>query len=91
MRIIDRKQGKYIIDELNSIILESYYANNTFYCCFKVENSLIIMSERMFDDKLEFNLLFINTSESDTTGGIEDIPEVISHKLSSQHAVLKKE
>ena len=43
----DAEKGQYILDEDNTIMLDYYYSDNTFYCVFEVENVLLTSIYRM--------------------------------------------
>ncbi len=95
LKMIDKEKGHYQIDEKNSIVIDSYYRNETFTSFFEVNKSVIITSHRREGDGIEFEIIASLLDPISTTGnGIIDdeaIPEVISYPIKGrQRCILKK-
>ena len=89
----DKTNGQYIIDENNGILLQASVFDNSIYSMFEVNESLITTTEKFYDDYMDFEIMFTNTSKVITTGkGTEEIPEVKVYPiLGTQKARLYKE
>ncbi|MBD3724213.1 MAG: hypothetical protein IE891_05395 [Flavobacteriaceae bacterium] len=89
----DKTTGNYIIDENNGILLQASVFDNSIYSMFEVNESLITTTEKFYDDYMDFEIMFTNTSKVTTTGkGTEEIPEVKVYPiLGTQKARLYKE
>ena len=89
----DKTTGNYIIDENNGILLQASVFDNSIYSMFEVNESLITTTEKFYDDYMDFEIMFTNTSKVITTGkGTEEIPEVKVYPiLGTQKALLYKE
>jgi len=72
----DAAKGHYVIDEKNSILLDSYLYKNVLTSRFSVNNSLLIVNYSFFSDRIEFQILFGSLEDVITTG--EEVTEVES-------------
>ncbi len=93
--LVDAKKGHYQIDEKNSILIDSYYRNDTFTSFFEVNKSVIISSYRKEDNTIEFEILASSSEPISKTGKevivSEEIPEVLSYPITGrQRCILKK-
>ncbi len=81
LKSIDRAKGVYVIDEQNSIGLESYLIGQTLYSWFEVEGNLLTtMVEPLEDGRLLYEIVSGKSEPVSTTGQQivegEEIPEV---------------
>ncbi|MEM6965303.1 MAG: hypothetical protein AAF573_11090 [Bacteroidota bacterium] len=95
LKTINAEEGIYVIDEKNSIILESYLYHNKLISRFEVQGNLLICTYEKRKDQLIFEVMAGADQAINTTGGKEmdgdTIPEVRSFSMSvSQRAILKK-
>jgi hypothetical protein len=94
--IVDRQKGHYKIDEKNSILIDSYFHNNSVLTSFfEVAESNIIASYSKKDDDIIFEIISSKTEPVSRTGNTkykdEDISEVLSFKVNGrQRGVLKR-
>jgi hypothetical protein len=80
--------GLFKLNEQNSIILNMFYFNDSFYSIYAVGKGLITARYELKDDKIYFEITSANT-EGKSTGGVEDIPEVTDYPVHTvQKAVL---
>ena len=88
----DTQKGKYIIDEKNSILLETYFSQDVITSVFEVEGNQIISVYRLENDTLIFENTTIKPAKVLKTGaGDKDTPEVKIYPVAGfQRAVLKK-
>ena len=96
LRAIDAENGVYVIDEQNSIILESYLFDNKLVSWYVVMESLILATFEKKEEEIIFEILAGSEKPISITGGQkieeEDIPEVKTMPFNvMQRAVLKKE
>ena len=99
---IDAKSGKYLIDEKNTIQLESYLFQNKLYSRFEVMGNWLLCSYEKIGEQILFEIISGKNEAISNTGGQkfegEDIPEVkafpiVIHqqaKLSRKELVEKK-
>lgn len=89
----DKAKGQYLIDENNGIVLQASVFDNGIFSMFEVNGSLITTTEKFYDNYMDFEIMFTNTSKVETTGkGTEEIPTVkIYPILGTQKAILFKE
>ena len=95
LKIVDVLKGHYLIDEKNSIIIDSYYKNDIFTSFFEVMNSYIISSYTKENEDIVFEIISGDGNKTTSSGNKnvegEEIPEVISYLVNGrQKAVLKK-
>ncbi len=57
LRTIDKKNGKYVVDEKDGILLEANLFENTLVSRFEVENSLLDISYKLDADKIVFEVI----------------------------------
>ncbi|HHS95715.1 MAG TPA: hypothetical protein ENJ45_03930 [Phaeodactylibacter sp.] len=94
LKTVDAEKGHYIIDEHNSIIIESYLFDNRLVSWYTVMGSLILASFEKKEEEIEFLILAGSEKPVSTTGGTkideEDIPEVKTMPFNvMQKAVLR--
>lgn len=88
---INPTKGQYQIDEKNSIVLDAFYANNTFISHFEVAGNIIISTYRLDKLQIRFQNIVAKSELLQVSGGAENSPEVLSQKVVSlQTAVLSK-
>lgn len=95
LKIVDAEKGVYVIDEKNSIELESYLLGNKLYNRFLVAESLLLCTYEKVGDKMIFEVISGKNEAVSTTGGEvvdgEEIPEVKTYPIIvSQRAELKR-
>jgi hypothetical protein len=95
LKIIDRSNGHFVIDELNTIVIDGYYKSGIFTSFFEVMDSYIISTYTKRDDDLIFEIIAANGKQPRITGNQnfngEDIPKVKAFNVNGrQRAVLKK-
>ena len=95
LRTVDSKKGLYILDEKNSIAIESYLIGNKLFNNYAVEGNALLTTTEKLGDSLVFEIIFGKEAPVSTTGGEkvkeENIPLVKSFPvLLNQKAVLKK-
>lgn len=95
LQIIDAQKGKYVVNELNSILIDGTYRNGIFTTFFEVEKSFIIAEYTKIENGIEFNLISAQNnpkSSGNTDFKGEKIPEVLSYPVNGrQKAILYKE
>ncbi len=89
----DSSKVHWQINENNGIIIDQYWVADKLTGAFTVQNSTIINSYRMEDDKLIVEFYSIGAKPIATTGlGTKDSPSVDSYKVGSyQKAVLRRQ
>jgi hypothetical protein len=92
LKAVDTAKGHWVVDENNSIILDSYWIGNRFTGAFSVQNSTIVDQYWLETDGLHAEFITYTTKPIATTGGTSaDIPPVDSYQIKSvQRGVLKK-
>lgn len=96
LKMIDSTKGHYIIDERNTIEIDSYYKMQTFTSFFEVMNSYIISTyTKNNNDDILFEIIAASTNKPSIAGNSkykgEEIPEVKSYFINGrQRAILKK-
>jgi len=97
IKCVDASKGVYIIDENNSILIDTYYKNKTLTSYFEVMGSAILTSyEKTSEDVITFDLFSMNSKKHTISGGEnkdeQEIPEVKSVLVNGrQKAVLHRE
>jgi len=95
LETIDASKGQYLIDEKNSIKIESYLLHNRLVSWYVVANNLIYISYEKKGDELHFEVVAGKQEAVSTTGNTkeseEEIPEVITYPIGTlQNAILRK-
>lgn len=92
LKQVDAAKGHWIVDENNSIILDSYWIGNRFTGVFSVNNSTILDQYWIEQDGLHVEFISYETAAVSITGGTSnDIPPVSSYKIKSlQRGVLTR-
>jgi hypothetical protein len=92
LQAADTAKGHWVVDEKNSIVLDSYWIGNRFTGAFAVQNSTIVDQYWLEADGLHVEFLTYATKPIATTGGTSaDIPPVDSYEIRSvQRGVLKR-
>jgi len=96
LKIIDEEKGLYVIDEKNSIELESYLFQNRLISRFEVNRNLLTCTYEKQGDQIIFEVIAGSQKEVSVTGGEEfeglSIPPVRAYPISvSQRAILIKQ
>ncbi len=94
LKLVDASKGHYIVDERNSILIDTYYRNGVLTSFFEVEKSFIISEYTKIGEEIHFDIISginqpILSGNSEQKG--ELIPEVMSFPINGrQEAVLIK-
>ena len=72
----DPAAGHYVVDEKNSILIDSYLVEDTLCCQYSVAGSFITVLYRKEGQRIHFELISAGLDDASTTGGVEDIPDV---------------
>ncbi len=90
---VDTAKGHWVVDERNSIILDSYWIANRFTGVFAVGGSTIFDAYWIDAEGLHVEFVTYNSKPLNTTGGnSKEIPPVESYQIKSvQRGVLKKQ
>jgi hypothetical protein len=92
LKVKDKAKGEFIIDENNGILLNAKLFDNKLYSVFEVQGNLLITTERFYDDKMEFEIIFSGKDAKLISEGNEETPAVTSYPvLVSQKATLLKQ
>jgi hypothetical protein len=89
---VDAEKGSYILDEDNTIKLDFYYADNTFYSVFQVEDAILTSRYTLENESIIMEVLSSNFKTPTITGKDSgDIKEVKSYPVFvTQKAILTK-
>jgi len=95
LQTIDASKGQYLIDEKNSIKIESYLFQHKLVSWYAVAKNQIYIAYEKKGEELHFEVVAGKQEAVSTTGntkdGEEDIPEVITYPLGTlQSAILKR-
>ncbi|HAI76354.1 MAG TPA: hypothetical protein DCM08_08900 [Microscillaceae bacterium] len=87
----DPAVGHYLIDEQNSILLDSYLVNQRLISAFDVSNNRLMAIYHFQPEQIVFTILSSGGEYLRQSGGSNDTPLVDSFKLQAfQEAVLKR-
>jgi hypothetical protein len=90
--IVNRKEGRYLVDEKNSIKIDAFLVGRALHTVYSVGGSLITMAYSKKGDDLHFELVSSKLKEPILSGGKGDVPAVSTYPVEVvQHAGLKKE
>lgn len=89
---VDTAKGHWVVDERNSIILDSYWIANRFTGVFAVGGSTIFDAYWIDDEGLHVEFVTYGSKAINTTGGTsKEIPPVESYQIKSvQRGILKR-
>ncbi len=89
----DKKQGVYLLDELNGIQLDCQVIDNKMYFLFQVKDSLLTTFVTFEKDHLYFEIIATDVKNKNSSGGQdEETPEVFSYPINVvQKAILIKQ
>lgn len=95
LRTIDGTKGQYLLDEMNTIKMESYLLGNKLFCSYIVAGNWITSTYEKQGDKMLFEIVFGKEKSVSESGGQkvngEDIPVVKTFPVViSQKAVLTR-
>lgn len=85
-RIVTRDvdEGRYEIDERNSILIPTYLTGNAFNSSFRLDTTVITLAYTLVDnDTIRFNLTSWDSGSLETSGGNGNVPEVISPRMTA--------
>ncbi len=84
------ESGIYKMDELNSITLDMFYFNDTFYSMYSIGKAILTVEYALKDEKIYFEITAAN-NQGEITGGEGDMPEVTNYLVRTvQKATLTK-
>ncbi len=88
---VDRKQGRFLIDEKNSIKISARLLGQAIYTHFEVGRSRLSATYRLRDGKLEVEILSFALRTVRKSGGQGGTPPVSSWEVVNvQHAILSR-
>lgn len=91
--ILNKGNGRFVIDEKNSIILDAYLLGNTLVTRFEVKGSLLMITYQLLkaQNQIIFRVYSGKHKPLNTTGGDKKVPVVKTYPLGvMQEAYLKK-
>jgi hypothetical protein len=89
--VIDAGAGEFLIDEHNSIRIDSRYLDGALYSQFAVGQVLVTASYRLADHRIAVELITSNLRHPHHTGGEQGVPPVNVHPVrGTQRASLEK-
>jgi len=78
----DKDKGNWILDEDNSILLDFYFTNNSFYSIFEVQKTLLTSTYKLENGKLYFEIMSVKSDTPKITGKKDDKGnEVLSYPV----------
>lgn len=88
----DKSAGHWLIDELNGIVLDQFWAGDKLCGVFSVQNSTILNSYWLKDEELHIEFYSLGAKPVSVTGnGTRESPSVDSYAISGyQKAVLRR-
>jgi hypothetical protein len=94
--LIDTKKGHYVIDEENTIVIDSYFKTNIFTSFFEVQDSFIVSTYTKKENSIIFEIISADGKKITSSGNKvfegETIPKVNSYLVNGrQKAVLLKQ
>lgn len=90
MRLVNEREGKYMLDERDGILINVSLIGNKFYSLFDVEGSLLSCTYQ-FTDSLLYYEIVSGPSKPATTSLLKDSNKVNSYEVKSlQRAVLRR-
>ena len=85
------KQGRYQIDEKNSIVLPAWYTDGELVSLFSLSGQLLTTHYQRVGDEIRFSVLVTKTAPTRLTGGLPPVPSVGVHlPVTYQRARLKR-
>jgi hypothetical protein len=81
LQILDPQTGHCVIDEKNSIKIDSYLVGDTLLSQFTVQKGLITASYRVVDDHMEVQMVSADAAKTTESGGKDGAPEVKSSAI----------
>ena len=89
--VVDAGAGTYVIDEKNSIKLESTYVDGALYSQFDVMSARVTGSYRLNGDRIVVELVTTDAKKPQQTGGVGQTPPVTTYPTRAvQRAVLMR-
>ena len=88
--LIDKGNGKFVVDENNGILLDVTLVGNKLYSMFEVQGNVLTTTETFYKDKMLFEITFSSKEQKKETG-IEGGVKVYSYPVMTvQKALLHK-
>lgn len=96
LKTLDQEKGHYLIDERNSILLDTYFFNDKLFSRFSVMNNLLLSSYEIRNGQLVFEIISGSLTPARRTGDAvvegEEIPVVEAFPVGvMQRAILVRE
>lgn len=96
LQTVDKDKGIYVVDEKNTIKLESYLIGEKLISYYSVEGTVIIVTNDRRGDEMIFEIIAGSDIPVSVTGGMmhegEDIPEVKTFPIKvQQKAILRRQ
>ncbi len=96
LNLIDAKKGYYVIDEKNTIVIDSYFKTNIFTSFFEVQDSFLVSTYTKKENSIIFEIISADGKKITSSGNKlfegETIPKVNSYLVNGrQKAVLLKQ
>jgi len=86
LKTIDPSIGHYVVDEKNSIVLDTYMIGDKLISDFQVEGSTITSIYSWKDkDTLTFEIIAGKSDRPSSSGNINDIPLVVNYQVAGYH------
>ena len=90
--VIDAAAGKFLIDEHNSIEIDSWLLDGALYSQFAVGKVLVTASYRLTDSRIQVELITSDPQQLRPTGGVRGVPQVRVYSMKGiQRATLAKQ
>ncbi|MGH7179524.1 MAG: hypothetical protein ACREJC_19265 [Tepidisphaeraceae bacterium] len=90
--ILDPSTGRYAIDERNSVILYSYFVENTLYQMFTIQEVQVLGSYRLEGEQLLVDMVRVDPKRPRASGGERGAPACVTLPIRNvQRAVLRRE
>lgn len=89
---VDSAKNHYVVDEKNSILLDSYYYQGVLCNSFSVDGTHLIVNYSWRNERIVMEIFVTNLKQAVETGAdVEEVESVLSYPMSGRHeAVLKR-
>jgi hypothetical protein len=93
LRLENSTKGTYILDENNSILLDYFFLDNTFYCTLSTQGSILVSKYQMKNDNILFEVITSSMNSANISdSGADENSIVYSYPVFAiQKAALTKE
>lgn len=92
LKLVDKDKQHYVMDEKNSILLDSYFIDNVLWCPFEVQGTYLLTTNEVRGGKMISTIMYGPAAAVRTSGGTdEDTPPVKSFAVKGvQKCVMKR-